>query len=148
MRAAIGLIHRREIFTLGFDARGIRKGEKIMSKVINLTDKFNLFQEPWHPKIVGELNDSYVKLAKLKGEFVWHHHDNEDELFLVIKGTLVIKLRDQELTIHKGEFVIIPKGVEHLPVAEEEVRVLLLEPKSTLNTGDVQNEKTVEAEWI
>ena len=119
-----------------------------MSKVINLADKFNLFQEPWHPKIVGELNDSYVKLAKLKGEFVWHHHDNEDELFLVIKGTLVIKLRDQELTIHEGEFVIIPKGVEHLPVAEEEVQVLLLEPKSTLNTGDVQNERTVEAEWI
>jgi mannose-6-phosphate isomerase-like protein (cupin superfamily) len=119
-----------------------------MSKVINLADKFNLFQEPWHPKIVGELNDSYVKLAKLKGEFVWHHHDNEDELFLVIKGTLVIKLRDQELTIHEGEFVIIPKGVEHLPLAEEEVQVLLLEPKSTLNTGDVQNERTVEAEWI
>jgi mannose-6-phosphate isomerase-like protein (cupin superfamily) len=119
-----------------------------MSKVINLTDKFNLFQEPWHPKIVGDLNDSYVKLAKLKGEFVWHHHDNEDELFLVIKGTLVIKLRDQELTIHEGEFIIIPKGVEHLPVAEEEVQVLLLEPNSTLNTGNVQNEKTVDAEWI
>src|ERR1700690_358585 len=119
-----------------------------MLDVINLADKFNLFQEPWHPKIVGELNDSYVKLAKLKGEFVWHHHDNEDELFLVIKGTLVIKLRDQELTIHEGEFVIIPKGVEHLPLAEEEVQVLLLEPKSTLNTGDVQNERTVEAEWI
>ena len=119
-----------------------------MITVINLTDKFNLFQEPWHPKIVGELNDSYVKLAKLKGEFVWHHHDNEDELFLVIKGTLIIKLRNQELTIHEGEFVIIPKGVEHLPVAEEEVQVLLLEPKSTLNTGNVQNERTVEAEWI
>ncbi|MFZ1041761.1 MAG: cupin domain-containing protein [Anaerolineales bacterium] len=119
-----------------------------MSRVINLTHKFNLFQEPWHPKIVGELNDSYVKLAKLKGEFVWHHHDNEDELFLVIKGTLIIKLRDRELTIHEGEFVVIPKGVEHLPVAEEEVQVLLLEPKSTLNTGDVQNERTVEAEWI
>ncbi len=119
-----------------------------MSKVITLADKFNLFQEPWHPKIVGELNDSYVKLAKLKGEFVWHHHENEDELFLVIKGTLMIKLRDQELAIHAGEFVIIPKGVEHLPVAEKEVQVLLLEPKSTLNTGNVQNEKTVEAEWI
>jgi mannose-6-phosphate isomerase-like protein (cupin superfamily) len=119
-----------------------------MAKVINLADKFNLFQEPWHPKIVGELNDSYVKLAKLNGEFVWHHHDNEDELFLVIKGTLVIKLRDQELTIHEGEFVVIPKGVEHLPIVEEEVQVLLLEPKSTLNTGNVQNEKTVEAEWI
>ena len=119
-----------------------------MLNTINLTSKFNLFQEPWHPKIVGELNDLYVKLAKLKGEFVWHHHDNEDELFLVVKGTLVITLRDQELTIHEGEFVIIPKGVEHLPVAEEEIQVLLLEPKSTLNTGDVKNERTVEAEWI
>lgn len=95
--------------------------ENKMPNVINLTDKFNLFQEVWHPKIVGELNDSCIKLAKLKGEFVWHHHDNEDELFLVIKGTLVIKLCDQGLTIHEGEFVIIPKGVEHLPVAEEEV---------------------------
>ncbi len=119
-----------------------------MFDVINLTKKFKLFQEPWHPKIVGELNDSYVKLAKLKGEFVWHHHDNEDELFLVVKGTLVIKLRDRDLTIREGEFVIIPKGMEHLPVAEEEVHVLLLEPKSTLNTGNVQNERTVEAEWI
>ena len=119
-----------------------------MLEVINLSDKLNLFQEPWHPKIVGELNDSYIKLAKLKGEFVWHVHNNEDELFLVIKGTLVIKLRDRDLTIHEGEFVIIPKGVEHLPMAGEEVHVLLLEPKTTSNTGNVQNERTVEAEWI
>ena len=119
-----------------------------MTDVINLTGKFNLFQEPWHPKIVGELNDSYVKLAKLKGEFVWHRHDSEDELFLVVKGTLVIKLRDRDLTVHEGEFVIIPKGVEHLPVAEQEVQVVLLEPKSTLNTGNVQNERSVEPEWI
>ena len=119
-----------------------------MTDVINLTGKFNLFQEPWHPKIVGELNDSYVKLAKLKGEFVWHHHDNEDEMFLVFKGTLVIKLRDRDLTVREGEFVIIPKGVEHLPVAEQEVQVLLLEPKSTSNTGNIQNERSVEPEWI
>ena len=119
-----------------------------MTDVINLTGKFNLFQEPWHPKIVGELNDSYVKLAKLKGEFVWHHHDSEDELFLVVKGTLVIKLRDRDLTVHEGEFVIIPKGVEHLPAAEEEVQVVLLEPKSTSNTGNIQNERSVEPEWI
>ncbi len=119
-----------------------------MSDAVNLGGKFNLFQYYWHPRIVGELNDSYVKLAKLKGEFVWHHHDNEDELFLVVKGTLVIKLRDRDLTIHEGEFTIIPKGVEHLPVAQEEVHVLLLEPKSTLNTGNVQNERTVDAEWI
>ncbi|MCG2783778.1 MAG: cupin domain-containing protein [Anaerolineae bacterium] len=116
--------------------------------IINLSQKFDLFHEHWSPRIVGELNDSYVKLAKLKGEFVWHQHENEDELFLVVKGKLQIKLRDRDLWIDEGEFVIIPKGVEHCPVAEDEVQVLLLEPKSTLNTGDVQNERTVEAEWI
>jgi mannose-6-phosphate isomerase-like protein (cupin superfamily) len=116
--------------------------------VINISHKFNLFNDHWHPRIVGELNDAYVKLAKLKGEFVWHKHDNEDELFLVTKGRLQIKLRDRELLINEGNFVIIPKGVEHCPVAEEEVQVLLLEPKSTLNTGDQQNERTVEATWI
>jgi mannose-6-phosphate isomerase-like protein (cupin superfamily) len=115
---------------------------------INLSQKFNLFHEHWSPRIVGELNDSYVKLAKLKGEFVWHKHDEEDELFLVVKGKLLIKLRDRDLWIGEGEFVIIPKGVEHCPVAEEEVQVLLLEPKSTRNTGDVENERTVDAEWI
>jgi len=110
---------------------------------VNLADKFSLFQEYWSPKIVGELNDSHVKLAKLKGEFVWHHHDNEDELFLVVKGRLLIKLRNRDIWLDEGEFTIIPRGVEHLPVAEEEVHVLLLEPKSTLNTGNVQNERTV-----
>ncbi len=119
-----------------------------MSTVINLSEKFDLFNDHWHPRIVGELNDSHVKLAKLKGEFVWHHHDNEDEMFLVVKGALVIKLRDRDLHIGAGEFVIIPRGVEHLPVAAEEVHVLLLEPKSTLNTGNVRNERTVEADWI
>jgi mannose-6-phosphate isomerase-like protein (cupin superfamily) len=116
--------------------------------IVNLSQKFDLFQEHWSPRIVGELNDSYVKLAKLKGEFVWHKHENEDELFLVVKGQLQIKLRDRDLFIEEGEFVIIPKGVEHCPVAEEEVQVILLEPKSTLNTGEQQNERTVEARWI
>lgn len=110
---------------------------------VNLADKFSLFQEYWSPKIVGELNDSHVKLAKLKGEFIWHHHDNEDELFLVVKGRLLIKLRNRDIWLDEGEFTIIPRGVEHLPVAEEEVHVLLLEPKATLNTGNVQNERTV-----
>ena len=119
-----------------------------MPQVINLTEKFDLFTEQWHPKIAGELNDSYVKIAKLQGEFVWHHHENEDELFFVVKGTLTIKLRDQDLTLHEGEFVVIPKGVEHLPVAEEEVWIMMLEPKTTSNTGNVTNERTVEAEWI
>lgn len=110
---------------------------------VNLNQKFSLFQDYWSPKIAGELNDSYIKLAKLKGEFVWHHHETEDELFLVVKGTLLIKLRDRDLWLQEGEFVIIPKGVEHLPIAEEEAHVILLEPKSTLNTGNLQNERTV-----
>ena len=114
-----------------------------MIEKVNLAHKFSLFQDYWSPKIAGELNDSYVKLAKLKGDFVWHHHEVEDELFLVVKGKLLIKLRDQDIWLEEGEFVIIPRGVEHLPVAEEEAHVLLLEPKSTLNTGDVQNERTV-----
>jgi mannose-6-phosphate isomerase-like protein (cupin superfamily) len=117
-------------------------------EVINLSQKFGLFNEHWKPRIVGELNDSYAKLAKLQGEFVWHKHDNEDELFLVIKGRLQIKLRERDLWINEGEMVIIPRGVEHCPVAEQEVHVLLLEPKSTLNTGDQQNERTVEAQWL
>lgn len=115
---------------------------------VNLAEKFALFQEQWSPKIVGALNDSYVKLAKLQGEFVWHHHEQEDELFLVVKGRLLIKLRDQDIWLEEGEFVIIPKGVEHLPVAEEEVHVLLLEPKSTVNTGNVESQKTTPAAWL
>ena len=110
---------------------------------VNLAEKFSLFADHWSPKIVGELNDSYVKLVKLKGEFVWHHHEKEDELFLVVKGKLLIRLRDRDLWLQEGEFVIIPKGVEHLPVAEEEAHVLLLEPKTTLNTGNVRNERTL-----
>jgi mannose-6-phosphate isomerase-like protein (cupin superfamily) len=117
-------------------------------QIVNISQKFDLFNEYWSPRIVGELNDSHVKLAKLKGEFVWHQHENEDELFLVIKGKLLIKLRDRDLWLGEGELVVIPKGVEHCPVAEEEVHVMLLEPKSTLNTGDQQNERTVEAQWI
>ncbi len=116
--------------------------------VINLADKFNRIQEAWQPRIAGEVNDAYVKLAKLKGEFVWHQHENEDELFLVVKGRLLIRLRDRELWLSEGEFVIIPRGVEHCPVAEEEVHVLLLEPRSTRNTGNVQNERTFDAQWI
>ena len=116
--------------------------------VVNLADKFNQIQDYWRPRIAGELNDSFVKLAKLKGEFVWHHHENEDELFLVVKGRLLIKLRHRDLWLEAGEFAIIPRGVEHCPVAEDEVHVILLEPKSTLNTGNVSNERTVAPEWI
>jgi mannose-6-phosphate isomerase-like protein (cupin superfamily) len=110
---------------------------------VNLAQKFSLFQDHWNPRIAGNLNDLYVKLVKLKGEFVWHHHEEEDELFFVVKGKLLIKLRDRDIRLQEGEFVIIPKGVEHLPIAEQEVQVMLLEPKSTLNTGNVTNERTV-----
>lgn len=112
-------------------------------KKVSLEEKLDLFTDRWSPKIVGEINDSYVKLVKLKGEFVWHHHEAEDELFLVIKGRLLIKLRDRDIRLEEGELVIIPRGVEHLPIAEEEAHVLLLEPKTTLNTGEVHNERTV-----
>lgn len=116
---------------------------------VNLSEKFKLFNQYWNPKIVGELNDSYIKLAKFKGEFNWHKHDDEDELFLVIKGALLIKFRDRDIQLKEGEFLIIPKGVEHLPVAEAEVHVMLMEPKTTLNTGDADSQYTVkELDWI
>lgn len=111
--------------------------------IVSLAQKFSLFSEHWSPKIVGELNGQQVKLAKLKGEFVWHHHDNEDELFLVIKGQLLMKFRDREVYVNEGEFIIVPKGVEHLPVAKEETHIMLLEPASTLNTGNIENDRTV-----
>jgi mannose-6-phosphate isomerase-like protein (cupin superfamily) len=111
---------------------------------VNLAEKLGLFDEYWSPKIVGELNGQHVKLAKLKGEFVWHHHEAEDELFLVVKGQLVIKLKEKDVVLEEGEFFIVPRGVAHKPVAEEEVHVLLFEPMSTLNTGNVRNERTVE----
>jgi mannose-6-phosphate isomerase-like protein (cupin superfamily) len=114
-----------------------------MNKV-NVAEKLNMFNEHWSPKIVGELNESYVKLVKLQGEFVWHLHENEDEMFFVIKGELIIKLRAEDITLREGEFFIIPKGVEHMPVAKEEVHAMLLEPKTTLNTGNINNERTVE----
>jgi mannose-6-phosphate isomerase-like protein (cupin superfamily) len=110
---------------------------------VNVLHKLALVNEYWSPKIVGELNDSYVKVVKLKGEFIWHHHEHEDELFLVVKGVLRMRFRDRDVKIGEGEFLIVPRGVEHLPVAEDEVHVVLLEPKSTLNTGNVRNERTV-----
>jgi len=109
----------------------------------NIAQKFTKVDEYWVPYIVGELNDSYVKVAKLKGQFVWHKHDAEDELFLVTRGKLLIKLRNKDIWLEEGEFVIIPKGIEHMPVANEEAHVVLIEPKSTLNTGNVRNEKTL-----
>ena len=110
---------------------------------VNLSEKFEKFSDLWSPKIAAEVNDSYVKLVRLKEEFVWHHHDNEDELFLVVRGKLTIKLRDGDINLSEGEFVVIPRGVEHLPVAEAETQVILLEPKTTLNTGNVVGDRTV-----
>jgi len=110
---------------------------------VNLKEKFASFSEHWQPKIVGEVNDCQIKAVKFTGEFLWHHHDNEDELFLVVQGTLRMKFRDRETIVREGEFVIVPRGVEHLPVAEGEVHVILIEPKSTLNTGNIVNERTV-----
>ena len=119
-----------------------------MPDVVNLAQKFSLISDYWKPRIAGEINDSYLKLVKAKGEFVWHHHDMEDELFLVVKGRLLMRFRDGDVTINEGEFIIVPHGVEHCPVAEEEVELLLLEPKTTVNTGSAGGERTAPAEWI
>jgi mannose-6-phosphate isomerase-like protein (cupin superfamily) len=110
---------------------------------ISLAQKFDVFQDYWSPRIVAELNDNYVKLAKLSGEFVWHHHESEDELFLVIKGRLLMKFRNGETTLGPGELLVVPRGVEHCPVALEETQVVLIEPKQTLHTGDQRTERTV-----
>ena len=116
-----------------------------MSEKVNLAEKLEQFSEHWSPRIVGELNGQHVKLAKLEGEFVWHHHEREDELFLVLRGHLSIELRDRTVELDEGELFIVPRGVEHRPVAEGETHVLLLEPSSTLNTGNLRNERTVDA---
>ena len=111
---------------------------------VNLAEKFALFGEHWSPKIAGELNGQHVKLVKLLGDFVWHHHEDEDELFLVVEGRMVMEFRDRSVSVEAGEFIIVPRGVEHRPVAEEEAHVLLFEPASTLNTGNVRDGRTVE----
>jgi mannose-6-phosphate isomerase-like protein (cupin superfamily) len=114
-----------------------------MPDKVNLRDKLARIDDHFNPRIAGELNGQQVKLVKFKGEFIWHHHDNEDELFLVIDGRFRMEFRDKHVWVEKGEFLIVPRGVEHRPVAEEEVSVLLFEPASTLNTGNVHNERTV-----
>ncbi len=119
------------------------------AKKVNLTQKLSLFDEHWSPKIVAELNGQHVKLVKLLGEFSWHHHhDEEDELFFVIEGRLGMEFRNRDVLLEEGELIVVPRGVEHRPVAEEEVHVMLFEPASTLNTGNVRNELTTEAERI
>lgn len=113
-------------------------------KVINIKEKFNLFKEYWSPKIIGQLNGQDVKISKLQGEFIWHNHKDEDELFYVIKGTLQIEFRDKTSTLNEGDMLVIPKGVEHKPIAKEEVWVLLFEPSNIKHTGEVKHELTKE----
>lgn len=115
---------------------------------VNLHEKLALFSEHWSPKIVAEVNDFHIKLVKLAGEFVWHSHAGEDELFLVLKGRLRMQFRDRVVEVEPGEFLVVPRGVEHCPAADEEVHVLLLEPKSTVNTGTAGGERTRAAEWL
>ena len=110
---------------------------------VNLAEEFSRFSDHWQPKIAGEVNGQLVKLVKFSGSFVWHHHEQEDELFLVVKGRFRIEFRDRHVWLEEGEFLVVPRGVEHRPVADEEAQVLLLEPASTLNMGNVQNERTV-----
>lgn len=117
--------------------------------VINVQEKFSHFQEQWSPKIVGALNGQFVKIAKVEGDFVWHQHENEDELFWVVKGELTIELRDQTLVLREGEMTIIPRGVEHKPTAEKECWIMMFEPQSTLNTGGEVNDRTVQnLPWV
>ena len=115
----------------------------IMPTEVNLSSKFSEIHEHWQPHIAGELNGQLVKLVKFQGEFVWHHHDNEDEMFFVVKGQFRMEFQDRAVTIGEGEFIVVPRGVEHKPVADEECWVMLFEPASTLNTGNVVNERTV-----
>jgi mannose-6-phosphate isomerase-like protein (cupin superfamily) len=111
---------------------------------VNLAQKFALFDAHWSPKLIGELNGQQIKIAKIQGEFVWHHHEAEDEFFLVVKGQMTIKLPDRDVRLEEGEFLIVPRGVEHKPVAEREAHILMFEPAGTLNTGNVQSERTVQ----
>jgi mannose-6-phosphate isomerase-like protein (cupin superfamily) len=111
---------------------------------VNLTQKFEEFRDHWSPKIAGEVNDAYVKLVRFQGDFVWHKHENEDEMFLVVRGRFTMRFRDRDVVLEENEFLIVPRGLEHCPVAEEEAQVLLFEPKTTLNTGNVVNERTIE----
>jgi mannose-6-phosphate isomerase-like protein (cupin superfamily) len=132
------------INTAGFPGRwpAAHAKRRLAMESVNLNEKLSHVNEYWSPTIVGELNDTYVKVVKFTGEFIWHHHDDEDEMFLVVKGRLRMRFRDRDVTVLPGEFIIVPKGVEHMPVAEEEVHVVLIEPKTTLNTGNVRNERT------
>ncbi|MBP7478576.1 MAG: cupin domain-containing protein [Chitinophagales bacterium] len=116
---------------------------------INLNEKLSLFNDHWNPRIIAELNGQHVKLAKIRGEFIWHSHEHEDELFMVLKGALTMEFRDKTVVVHEGEIIVVPRGVEHRPVAKEEVSILLFEPNTTINTGEVDsNLRREKLEWI
>lgn len=115
---------------------------------VNLAEKLSRIQEHWHPGIVGQVNDMHVKLAKVEGEFEWHHHEREDEMFLVLQGRLQICFRDRDVWLEAGEMLVVPKGVEHKPVAPSEAHILMLEPESTINTGTVETDRTVHPDWL
>ncbi len=116
---------------------------------ININEKLNLINDHWNPRIVGELNGQHIKLAKFVGEFVWHKHDDEDEMFLVVKGSFTLEFRDRKVELHENDFIIVPRGVEHRPVASEEVSIMLFEPIATINTGTVSNELTRQhLDWV
>ena len=134
---------------LGWASARLESSSVIEMNKINLAEKFSLFDETWTPKLIGELNGQHVKLAKIKGEFVWHAHDDADEMFLVIKGSITIEMRDQRVNLNEGEFFIVPRGVEHRPSAVEEAHIMLFEPAGTVNTGAVEHAYTVrDPEWI
>ena len=121
----------------------------VAAEKVNLNEKLDRFRTLWDPKIVAQVNDSYLKLVKVKGEYVWHHHDREDELFLVLRGELTVQFRDRDVRLREGELVVVPKGVEHRPVARDQADVLLIEPTTTLNTGNVREARTKEKlDWI
>lgn len=115
---------------------------------VNIDEKFGLFSDLWHPRIVGQVNGMHVKLGRIKGAFEWHVHDDQDEMFLVLAGSMVLRLREGDVRVDPGEFIVVPKGVEHMPVAEEETRIMMIEPAGTVNTGGNVSERTVEPEWI
>ena len=115
-----------------------------MIEKVNLAAKFASFDEPWQPKVVAELNDAHVRIAKIEGEFVWHHHDDEDELFLVVAGRMRMQFRDGDVVVEPGELIVVPRGVEHCPIGEDGCQIVMVEPKTTLNTGNVRNELTVD----
>ena len=115
-----------------------------MIEKVNLAAKFASFDEPWQPKIVAELNDAHVRIAKIEGEFIWHHHDDEDELFWVVAGRMRMQFRDGDVVVEPGELIVVPRGVEHCPIGEDGCQIVMIEPKTTLNTGNVRNERTVD----